>query len=135
MLPFEEKLVKRLLAVPAITGLVETKIHWNAAPDTITPPHLNLEVAGDARNYNHDAPDNLQEVRVRFNSRATNYLDAKKIIRAVLTELETAKTVDSVIFEEGRKVSGSDAPTETWAGGTKVFRVIMDVIIQYREGA
>jgi hypothetical protein len=92
-----------------------------------------MTVAADPVDYNHDGADGWQQVRVQFDSRAASYLSAKQGLRAVKDFLEAAGEQGGIHFDEGRKVSGSDAPKETLAGGTEVFRVTMDMMIPFRE--
>lgn len=129
----EEKLVQRLLATVSLDAFYNDRIYWQSIPtQPASLPALTLSIAADPVEYNHDARDDLQEVRIQFDSRALSYGDAKKGLRAVLFEMEQQRVVDGVTFHEGRKVSGSDAPKETWAGGTQVFRITMDVLVQFR---
>jgi hypothetical protein len=132
----EEALVTRLLATVAITDIFHQHIHWQTRPpNSNSLPALTLSIAADIREYNHDGPDDMQEVRVQFDSRALTYLEAKQGLRAVLSEMETEETVGGYLFHEGRKVSGSDAPKETLGGGTEVFIITMDVMVQFRPEA
>lgn len=130
---FEESLIARLLASPIVEPIYHDAVNWQTRPDGSSLPALTLSIAGDPVEYNHDAPDEWQQVRVQCDSRAETYLEAKQGLRAVLSELETEKTTDDVHFDEGRKVSGSDAPKETLAGGTEVYRITMDVMVPFRR--
>lgn len=127
----EEALTARLLASVAITGIFGTRLHWQTRPNT-DAPSLTMTVAADPVDYNHDGADGWQQVRVQFDSRASSYLSAKQGLRAVTAVLEETGDVEGVHFDEGRKVSGSDAPKETLAGGSEVFRVTMDMMIPFR---
>lgn len=130
----EEQLIARLLASVAVTNIFGNRIHFQRRPETANSlPALTITVAADSREYNHDAPDDLQEVRLQFDSRAKTYLAAKQGMRAVLSEMEVAKDQGDVHFDEGRKVGGSDAPTETLGGGTEVYRVTMDIMVFFRH--
>lgn len=130
---FEEQLTKRLLEAVPVAAIFGVAVNWQDRPDGSLLPALTLSIAADPREYNHDNPDEWQQVRVQVDSRAESYLEAKNGLRAVLSELESEKTLDSVHFDEGRKVSGSDAPKETLEGGTKVFRITMDVMVPFRS--
>jgi hypothetical protein len=129
----EEALMARLLATGAITAIYGQRIHFQTRPAGDDVPALTVSVVSDPRMYNHDAPDDLQEVRLQFDSRAATYLQAKQGIRAVLSEMEKIQEGAGWHFEEGRKVGGGDAPKETLGGGTEVFRITMDILVQVRQ--
>lgn len=134
MMEMEEALIARLLAAPAITAIFGNRIHWQRRPATERDlPALTLNIAADPRAYHHDAPDDLQEARVQFDVRAESYLGMKIGARVVLSEMEAEKDQADVHFDEGLKVSGSDAPNETLGGGTEVFRYTMDIMVSFRQ--
>lgn len=128
----EEALMARLLAVAAITDIYGDRIHFRSRPEGEAVPALTMAVVSDPRIYNHDGPDGLQEVRIQFESRALTYMEAKTGLRAILSEMELEHEGDGVHFEEGRKVAGGDAPKENLSGGTEVFRIDMDILVQFR---
>lgn len=130
----EEALVQRLLATASITAIFGLNIHWQRRPETVNLlPALSLNVVGDPRQYTHDGADDWQEVRIQVDSRARTYLSAKLGLRAVLSELETEHDEGDVHFDEGRKISGTDAPIETLGGGTEVFKITMDIMVGFRR--
>lgn len=130
---FEEALTKRLKEAPALAPLLDGRVFWMKRPDAGQLPALTLSVAGEDRSYNHDAPDDLQEVRLQLDVRAMTALEAKQVSRAVLFELEKPETVDGVSFAEAIQASAVDAPRENLGAGTEVFRVIRDVHIRWSQ--
>jgi hypothetical protein len=122
-----------MLNSAVVSAVFGNRIHYQTRPDAEGLPGLTITVDADPRMYNHDAPDDLQEVRIQFDSRARTYLDAKRGARAVLSEMEAQHEGAGWHFEEGRKVGGGDAPKETLGGGTEVYRIITDILVQVRQ--
>lgn len=129
----EEALIKRLLATAAIGAIFGDRIFWQRRPSAVgSLPALTLNVVGEPREYTHDGPDDWQQIRIQCDTRGLKYLDAKRGMRVVLSELELEHERLGVHFDEGHKVTGADAPTETLGGGTEVFRITMDIMVPFR---
>jgi hypothetical protein len=128
----EEALVKRLLAMAAITDIFSTNIFWGAAPEGTPYPFLVINVAADPGDYDHDGPVKLQFTRMQFDSYSTIFADTVLGSRVVLSEMETAETVDDVVFEDAWKVSSMNMPADPLEDGTPVFRKTMDIMVPHR---
>ena len=135
MTPWQEALTARLLAKPVITDIIGSSLAWIRQPEDVDQTSLTLQIASDAPDYNHDARDDMEEVRLQFDCRGKTYLQAQQLRRAVSSVMEQAETKNGIQFDDGIKVSGFDAPTEVAAGGTTTFRYTMDYMVTFRAVA
>ena len=129
----EEALVARLLRTGSLMALVGTRVFWQTRPaEASSLPAITLTVASDGMDYDMESRSGWQQPRIQFDVRGRSYLEMKKVQRALLSEMETADSDGAVHFDEAHMASGGDAPKETLAGGTEVFRYTMDLMVPFR---
>lgn len=80
----QEDLTALLLATPAVTGLVGTRVHWGMLPPTVQGrPYLNLTVVSDPQQYHFKGPSQLRQPRVQIDIWAESAASARAVAAAV----------------------------------------------------
>lgn len=121
----EEALVARLRADSAIASATATAngrvaVDWvERAADVL--PYLVLHGIAAGRDYSHDGANALTHPLVQFDCWGSTALEAVKLERAVIAEMETAATIGGVAFTKSLLVNARDAPPTDLGSGIKVF--------------
>lgn len=131
----EEDLVTRLRAVSAIATLVgvsntRAAIDWIERPEIL--PALTLTDITAGRLYNHEGADGLKNPIIQFDCWGGTYAAAKALARAVITEMEAAKTTGTTKFDYSFLVASRAMKPEDLGSGIKVFRQSLDFSVWYQ---
>lgn len=136
-MPMDEALVARLVAVPAISAIVDDRVSWFERPPADgTGAALNAIVLTEitpGRNWTHDGPTELDEPRIQFDCWAEKPSVALALARAVQTEMERLDvvTVDDWVFEPCASLELRRRDTERLGNGVNIHRVQLDFTIYH----
>lgn len=84
-----EQVQEKLVASPAVTALVATRIYPSVAPQGMASPRVVVTVVSDVpeSTLNSAAEDELKTARVQVDCYAKQYLDAHAVATAVMAVL------------------------------------------------
>lgn len=119
----------RLKANSTITGIVGTAIDWNRRTGQ---PALVLYSISPGRAYTHSGPSGLQGSRVQIDCIAASLAVADQLFRAVLAEMEQAKTVGNTEFSMSFLDSQRDMPTVDVQGQAPLGGISADFIVWWQ---
>jgi len=122
----EEALVARLRAATAIAAIIGTRASWFERPRRGGLPCLVLTLVSLGREWTHGGPDGLDRPRVQFDCWAESDTAAMNLSRAVLAEMEQARTVSDWTFHEAA-LEAQRTDMDDLDGGIKLFRVSLDL--------
>lgn len=91
----EASIVALLLASPAITNLVATRILPAGAPQALTYPFLTYATVSDVElTHSNDGRGNLREARMQFDCWGQTLLQANQLAQALVRILNPRRTPD-----------------------------------------
>lgn len=130
----EEALVERLRAAASVAALVGTTnsrpaINWIERGETL--PCVTLQDVSSGRRYAQSGPIDLENPMIQMDCWAETYAAAKLLARAVRDEMETAKTVSGIEFDESFLVAERGMTPDDLGSGIKVFRVSLDISVWF----
>ncbi len=131
----EEALTAVLLASAALTGLVGDRVNWNERAQGSALPAVLLQRVSGVRDYTLGAASGLVRSRVQVDCWGADYLGAKRPARAVIAAVSGLTGTFSGIEVQGCFVENERDLSEEAAGGTRLHRVSLDLIIWHSEGA
>ena len=112
-----------------IGGRPAVDIHERKSNDHAAFPAVVVTKVSSGRTYDQDGADGLEIPRMRFECFALSGADSITMARVVRDTLETAETVGGIRFHRGKVRFERSFPPEDLAGGTRVFRTILDMEI------
>jgi hypothetical protein len=125
----EELIRAALLADPAVSGFVGSRVNFGVHPQGADLPGLVLQTPSAIAGYNLAAPDGVTQGRVQVDCYAVSYGAAKLLSRAVLAALSgwSGGGVQGV-FHAGSR-DGREGGTNEAA---RPFRVSLDFNLTYQ---
>ena len=124
---WEEAVVARLLAAPAVTAFTDDRIEWDdRAPDDPLPA-ITLELITDGRTQTNDGIDAFSGDRVQVNCLARTKTEAVALSAAMIAVLVPAGEQDGVTFLESF-IDGGGSDAERNPTG-RICRKRTDLII------
>lgn len=125
----EEALRSRLRANAGIAALVGVRVDWIERPQGSGLPALTLQIVSPGRDYTYDGASGTASPRVQADCWGSTYLEAKQLSRALIAAMEPRATQGGVKFGPSFIDAARDMPPEELDGGTKVYRVSLDIIV------
>ncbi len=127
----EEGLFSVVTGDTAIQAIISTRMYPRRLPDKSVLPALTYSVVSGQRDGAHDGDSGLPRVRIQINCHANDYLNAKKLAKAVTNKLSG--------FRGAAGTSGTIACDVEYGpdGFDDVARrdfVAVDVLIWHQEG-
>ena len=131
----EEALTARLLATPALSGLVGGRITWGKRDQAAGLPALTIRDVSPGRNYLHSGADPTGNPRLQFDCYGASKGDAKALSDALIATLEKRGAQDGIAFSVAL-LDGKRGPlTEDVGGGLKVHRYSLDFFVWFSPAA
>lgn len=124
----------RLVSDATVIGLVGQRIYPGKAPQDTTLPYVVYHRISTTRTPTLGGPTNVPETRMQLDILAATQASAEQVANAVRSRLDgytgtsaSVSVLSSVVEDEqdlSEAIDGSDS---------LYYRVVMDVLIQYRE--
>lgn len=130
MANIEEALFARLSTFAGLTALIGTKIFPLRAPDDFSAPFVIYQKITGKREQSHEGDSSLVHPRIQYSCWGINYGSAKLVSRQVVKALHAFKGVVSGVDIQFVEV---DSEVDTFDEDTKLYRVLVDVIVWHRE--
>lgn len=136
-MPMDEALVARLVAVPAISAIVDDRVSWFERPPADgTGTALNAIVLTEVtpgRDWTHDGPTGLDEPRIQFDCWGWQPSVAQALADAVQTEMERLDvvTVAGWVFLPPASLELHRRDSERLGAGVNIHRVQLDFTIYH----
>jgi hypothetical protein len=125
----EEAFRARLLAHAGLASLVASRVVWIERPQGTGLPAVTLQLVSIGRDYTYSGADGTGNPRVQVDCWGRSYGEAKAVSRAVISAVEQRATQGAVKFAPAFIDAARDMPPEELAGGVKVYRVTLDIIV------
>jgi hypothetical protein len=124
----EEALRTYLVAIPAITGLIGTRMYPIALPAAVTLPAVSYFKVSEPGDYTHQGASHLSEVRIQFSIWAATYVNAQLVLGHLLTALEGyAGTLSGVPIGHSLLANIRDVPEAE----ANIYHIAVDFMIGY----
>src|SRR3546814_13924685 len=95
----DKALRDRLIADPAISAIVGTRVYWIDRPQSASAlPAIVLQKVSTGRTYTTKGATTLQSTRVQFDLFGLAYRDIAPLYEVLLEELEQPQTVHGLKF-------------------------------------
>src|SRR3546814_10766144 len=99
----DKALRDRLIADPAISAIVGTRVYWIDRPQSASAlPAIVLQKVSPGRTYTTKGATTLQGTRVQFDLFGLDYRDIAPLYEALLAEMEQPETVAGINFGMAR---------------------------------
>src|SRR3546814_9701994 len=93
----DKALRDRLIADPAISAIVGTRVYWIDRPQSASAlPAIVLQKVSPGRTYTTKGATTLQGTRVQFDLFGLDYRDIAPLYEALLAEMEQPETVAGI---------------------------------------
>src|SRR3546814_7704989 len=123
----DKALRDRLIADPAISAIVGTRVYWIDRPQSASAlPAIVLQKVSPGRTYTTKGATTLQGTRVQFDLFGLDYRDIAPLYEALLAEMEQPETVAGINFGMAFLDSQRDYPPEDVNGIGPVYRISAD---------
>ena len=127
----EEGIVVRLMALPAVTALIGTRLYPNVVPEEATEPVAAYQRISNPRLNAHDGPTGWAKGRIQFTAQANTYLQAKAVAAAIAAAFDGFRGVMGTVAVHGASAQ-NDQDGYNEATGRSTVR--LDVLFFYKEG-
>lgn len=126
----EEAIFTRLTTFAGLVALIASKVFPLKAPHDFNAPYVTYQKISGNRFQAHEGNSDLSNPRFQFSCWAVSYKQAKLVANQVVSAMHAFKgVVDGVDIQ----MSGVDSEVDTYDEETKLFRVIIDIVLWHRE--
>lgn len=124
-------LADRLLASPAVTAIVATKIKWGFVPQATVLPYVRLQVISDPRPIYLKGYDVSRETRVQVDCFATTSVEAGAVAAAIIAVmLAPTQSADGGRFGRTKAIGPEDLGEDVTGKGF-VHRAKVDLLVRH----
>lgn len=124
----------RLVGDSTLTGLIAQRIYPGKAPQDPTLPYVVYSRISTTRTSTLGGPTRVAEARMQLDIIATSQASAEQVANAVRNRLDGYTGTSASVVVLSSVVEDEQDMSEAIDGSDSLYyRVVMDVLIQYRE--